>query len=264
MVQRQHRVGLATAEVGLQLHHRIASASGEPLHRAGQHLPQAGGQIGAAKELRRVAILVGSLAEEHLPQIGGELCLLIASAGHVLVRGHHVAPRLQPVHRTGGRHGPAGPPPLTAHLLLKAHPQQLLLVRVDLPHLRRRDRGQQALHRVQGAVGIVRGKGFLVRPLVAMVAQLADQTAIRAPKSPAERIVPVIPNQPQYHRHVPFGRRPAEHRIVRDLLSAVPAQVACLHRLLELTLDERPQSGAQQLQPLTDPLVIRYCHVAPS
>ena len=95
-----------------------------------------------------------------------------------------------------------------------------------------------------------------------MVAQLADQTAIRAPKSPAERIVPVIPNQPQYHRHVPFGRRPAEHRIVRDLLSAVPAQVARLHRLLELTLDERPQPGAQQLQPLPDPLVIRYCHVA--
>ena len=102
MVQRQHRVSLAAAEVGLQLHHRVASASGETLHGADQHLPQAGGQIGAAKELRRVAILVRSLAEEHLPQIGGELRLLIASAGHVLVRGHYVAPRLQPVHRTGG------------------------------------------------------------------------------------------------------------------------------------------------------------------
>ena len=264
VVQRQHRVSLATAEVRLQLHHRVASASGKPLHGADQHLPQAGGQIGAAKELRRVAILVGSLAEEHLPQIGGELRLLIAPAGHVLMRGHDVAPRLQPGHRPGGRHGPAGPPPLTAHLLLKAHPQQLLLVRIDLPHLGCRYRGQQPLHRVQGTVGIVRRKGFLVRPLVAMVAQLADQTAIRAAESPAERVVPVVPNQPQYHRHVPFGRRPAEHRIVRDLLSAVPAQVACLHRLLELTLDERPQSGAQQLQPLTDPLVIRYRHVAPS
>ena len=98
-----------------------------------------------------------------------------------------------------------------------------------------------------------------------MVTQLADQTAIRAPKSPAERIVPVVPNQPQYHRHVPFsedGRRNIGSSAIS--CAPVPAQVTGLHRMLELALDERPQSGAQQLQPLTDPLVIRYRHVAPS
>ena len=250
VVQRQHRVGLAAAEVGLQLHHRVAAPPAEPLHGADQHLPQARGQVGATEKLRRVAILVGSLAEEHLPQIGGELRLLIAPAGHVLMRRHHVAPCLQPGHPTGVPHGPYGTAALATRLLLKADPQQLLLVPIDLPHLRRRNRGQQALHRVQGAVGIVRGKGFLVRPLVAMIAQFTDEAAIGAAESAAERVVPVVPYQPQDHRHVPLGGGPAEHGIVRDLPAAVPGQVACLHRMLEFALDERPQAGTQQLQPL--------------
>ena len=37
VVERQHRVRLAAAEVGLELHHRVAALPGEALHRADQH-----------------------------------------------------------------------------------------------------------------------------------------------------------------------------------------------------------------------------------
>ena len=37
VVERQHRVRLAAAEVGLELHDRIAALAGEALHRADQH-----------------------------------------------------------------------------------------------------------------------------------------------------------------------------------------------------------------------------------
>ena len=95
VIERQHRVGLAAAEVGLELHHRVAALAGEALHRADQQPLQALGEIGAAEELHRVPVLVRPFAEMHLPQVGRELGLLVAAAGHVLVRGHHLAPGLE-------------------------------------------------------------------------------------------------------------------------------------------------------------------------
>ena len=68
----------------------------------------------------------------------------------------------------GGR--AAGGAPLPAHRLLKAQPQQLLLQVVEIPRLRRRNRGQQPLRRVEGAVGVVGGERLLVRPAIAVVA----------------------------------------------------------------------------------------------
>ena len=56
---------------------------------------QALGEVGAAEELDRVAVLVGAFAQVDLPQVGGELGLLVATAGHVLVRRHHLAPGLE-------------------------------------------------------------------------------------------------------------------------------------------------------------------------
>ena len=106
VVKRQHRVRLAAAEVGLELHHRVAALAGEALHRAYQHPFQALGEIGAAEELDRVPVLVGALAEMHLPEVGGELGLLVAAAGHILVRRDHLTPGLEVARRRaldGGR-----------------------------------------------------------------------------------------------------------------------------------------------------------------
>ena len=52
VVERQHRVGLAAAEVGLELHDRVAALAGEALHGADQQALQALGEVGAAEELR--------------------------------------------------------------------------------------------------------------------------------------------------------------------------------------------------------------------
>ena len=54
VIERQHRVRLAAAEVGLQLDHRVAALAGEAPHRADQQPLQALGEVGAAEELDRV------------------------------------------------------------------------------------------------------------------------------------------------------------------------------------------------------------------
>jgi hypothetical protein len=60
--ERQHRVGLAAAEVGLELDDRVATRARQPLHGAGQEPPQAVGEVGAAEELHRIAVFVGPFA----------------------------------------------------------------------------------------------------------------------------------------------------------------------------------------------------------
>ena len=112
--ERQHRVGLATAEVGLELHDRVAARSRQPLHGAGQQPPQAVGEEGAAEELHRVAVLVRSFIQVDLPQIGGEFRLLILAAGDVLVWSHHLPPWLQTRDRADGGRAPGGAAPLVA------------------------------------------------------------------------------------------------------------------------------------------------------
>jgi hypothetical protein len=77
MIKRQHRMRLAAAEIGLQLHNRVATGTGQPLHRINQQAAQAVGQVGPAEEFNRVSVFVGALAEMNLPQISGELGLLI-------------------------------------------------------------------------------------------------------------------------------------------------------------------------------------------
>ena len=253
-------MGLAAAEVGLQLHDRVAAPAGQPLRGAGQQPAQAFGQVGAAEKLHRVAVLGGSLANVDLPQVGGELGLLVTSAGDVMVWGHHLPPRLEPRRRNAGGRAAHDAAPLAAHLFLKAQPQQLLLQTVELLRLRRRHRGQEALRGVEGAVGVVGGERRLVRPPVAVVAQLAHQAAVGASQNRAEHLVPGLPHHLQQQRGVPFGGAPPQRRIVGVLPEQSGVQVARLHRPLDLALDERPQSGAQQVQPLADPFVIGHCH----
>ena len=63
VVQGKHRMRLAAAEVGLQLHDRVAAPPAEPAHRTNQHRPEAFGEVGAAEELDRVPILCGAFAK---------------------------------------------------------------------------------------------------------------------------------------------------------------------------------------------------------
>src|SRR3990172_1486292 len=95
MVERQHRVRLSATEVGLELHHRVAALSREPLHRTDEELLQALGEIGTAEELGRLLVLVGTFAKVHLPEVCSELGLLVPAAGYILVRVHHLAPWLE-------------------------------------------------------------------------------------------------------------------------------------------------------------------------
>ena len=93
-------MGLAASEVGLELDHRVAALAVQAPHGAGQHALEAVSQVGPSEELDRVPVLVAPLAPVRLPEIGGELGLLVAAAGDVLVGRGDLAPRLE---RVGGR-----------------------------------------------------------------------------------------------------------------------------------------------------------------
>src|SRR3546814_15189915 len=76
MVQRQHGVGLAAAEVGLQFDDGVTAAPCQPLGCADQEGAEAVRQVGAAEELLRIAVVGGGAAGMHLGAIGSELSLL--------------------------------------------------------------------------------------------------------------------------------------------------------------------------------------------
>ena len=202
VIERQHGVGLAAAEVGLELHHRIAAAAGETPHRAHQHGFQALGEVGAAEELDRVAILVRPFAQVHLPEVGGELSLLVAAAGHVAMGRHHLAPRLEAA-RDLALDGRARALALFApHLLIEAQTQQFQFHLFDVIRLWRGNGRQQPGGGIQAAIGVVGGEGLLVRPLVAHLAQLADEAAFREAQRLPEDRVPLVPHHPQQHGRI--------------------------------------------------------------
>ena len=185
---------LSAPEVRLQLHHRVAPFSGQALGAAGQQPLQAFGEERAPEELRGVAVLVRALALMYLPQVSGELRLLVASAGHVGVRGHHLAPWLE----TTGAHRLDKPADclalLPTHLLVEHPPAQLQLHLCGLGRLGGGNRGEKTFRRVQGAVGVVAREPLLVRPLVAPFTQLRNQAALCVTEGVAEDVPPVFPH----------------------------------------------------------------------
>ena len=261
MVEREHRVRLAAAEVGLQLHDRVSAAAAEALHGAGEHPLEALGQVGAAEELDRVAVLGAPFPFLDLPEVGGELGLLVLAAGDVLVRRDHLAPRLQGAGRAAD--GEAGLlAPFAAGLLVEADAQQLHLEPVDLGGLGGRDRGQQPAGRVERAVGVVSGERTLMGPVVAVVAQLADEVALGPPEDGAEHVVPRLPHQLEERRDVPLGHRPvADQWIVDEPPQGGGVDALRLDRPLDLAVDERAEPRLQQLERLADPFVIGCRHV---
>ena len=63
---------LAAAEVGLELHNRIAARTGDTLDPVHEQSLQALGQEGAPEELHRLPVLVAPFAQMDLPQVGAE------------------------------------------------------------------------------------------------------------------------------------------------------------------------------------------------
>jgi hypothetical protein len=88
---------------------------------------------------------------------------------------------------------------------IEGEPPQLELHPVDVVRLRGRDGGEQPRHRIERAVGVVARERFLVRPLVAPVAQLLHQRALGAAERAAEDVVPRLPHELQQRRHVPLA-----------------------------------------------------------
>ena len=93
VIQRQHGVGLATAEVRLELNDGIAASAREAADGPNQQPLQAFRQIRAPEELDGISILVCAFTQMHLPEIGGELGLLVAPARNVSVGSDDFPPR---------------------------------------------------------------------------------------------------------------------------------------------------------------------------
>ena len=132
VIEGQHRVSLAAAEIGLQLNDRIAALTGKAAHRPDQHSFQAFGQVGAAKELDRIPVFIRPFAQMHLPEVGRELGLLVSAARHVLVGCHDLAPRLQARGRRALDRQAGLSAAFASRLFVEAHPQQLHLDLLEL------------------------------------------------------------------------------------------------------------------------------------
>jgi len=63
-------VRLAAAEVGLQLHHRIAALARQALRCPHEEVLETLREVGATEKLGRLQVLVAALAQMHLLQVG--------------------------------------------------------------------------------------------------------------------------------------------------------------------------------------------------
>ena len=211
MIQGKHGVGLAATEVGLQLNDGIATPTRDAADCPDQQALQAFRQVCPPKELDGVAVLVRPFAQVHLPEVGRELGLLVAPARDVLVGCDDLPPWLEAGGDSASDGGARLPSPFPARLLVEAHPQQFHLEPLELFRLRRRYRGQEPSHRVKCSIGVIAGEGLLVGPLVAVAAQLTDETPFRRPENCAKDVVPGLPHQFEQPGHVPL-----DHGLVRQ------------------------------------------------
>ena len=196
VVEGEHGVGLAAAEVGLQLHDGFAALAVQALQSICQQAAQALGEVGAAEEFGRVAVFGGALAEMDLPEVGGEFGLLVVAAGDVGVGVDDVAPGGEAA--GGGRgDGGRGAAALAAGLFFVAQAQQLTLHFFDFGRLLGGDGGQQALCGIQHANGVVAGERLLVRPRIAMLPQFAHETAFQLSQGQRKDVIPRYP----HHAH---------------------------------------------------------------
>ena len=70
MIERQHRVRLATAEIRLELHHRVSAGwtfAPQPLERPDKQPLEAVREKGPTEKLHRVTVFVAAFSEINLP-----------------------------------------------------------------------------------------------------------------------------------------------------------------------------------------------------
>jgi hypothetical protein len=94
-------VGLAAAERGLELHHRVAAAPAQALEHTVEQQRHALGDVGALEEQRRVLVLGRRRAGDDLGQVGRELGLQQVALKHVTMRDDDFTPGFQ-VHGFAG------------------------------------------------------------------------------------------------------------------------------------------------------------------
>ena len=198
----------------------------------------------------------------YLPEVGCELGLLVAPARDVLVGCDDLPPWLEAGGDSASDGGACLPAPFPARLLVEAHPQQLHLESLELIGLRRRYRGEKPAHGVQCPIGVIAGEALLVGPFVAVPAQLTDETPFRRPKNRAKDVVPGLPHQLEQPGHVPLGHGLVrQHWILGVVAELESVELSRLQGALDLPIDERTQTGLEQIQRLADPFVIGYRHL---
>ena len=263
MPKRHHGVRLAAAEVGLQFDDWISTLAGKPDQCAGQQPLQSFGDECAAIEFRWVLVLFRTFVLIDLPQIGGKLGLLVGAFHHVAMRSDHFTPRFQSALRLALGGDERRLPHFAASLLVELQSQQIHPHLANLFGFGCRDCGKQPLHAVKRPVGIAARKGFLVCPLVANVAQFADQAPFRRSQRLGEYDIPLVPQHGQKALGIKvelfglaslaaFRRLPLPCKIFP--LIAVDA--------LEFPLDKRPQALVQQVEGLANSFSVSDCHVS--
>src|SRR5712691_2718976 len=172
VVQRDHRVRLATTEAGLQVDHRGSALAGQPHDRVAEKLAQTCGEECSTEKLDRIRILGGALAMRHLVQVGCELCQSKATASDVVVGLYHLSPRFEArrwvsEERLGRRARFAG-----LRFEFKAH--QLNLGVADFGSLAGVCSSKDPLDRIECPVGVVDCERVVVSPAVTDIAEFED------------------------------------------------------------------------------------------
>ena len=107
---------------------------------------------------------------------------------------------------------------------------------------------------------VIARERFLVRPLVALVPQLAQEATLGRPQRLAKDVVPRIPHELEERGGVPLSHGALHVQAIvthePDRLSAGAIAV----RALELALDIRGEPALQELERFADPFVVGDRH----
>ena len=258
MVEREHRMGLAAAEIRLEVHHGAGvPIAVQPAQRPGQEVVQALGEVGAAEELHRVPVFrAHGLPGVDEVQVGGELRGGEFAARHIVMGPDHVPPGFQARTRVEGH--PFGLPAvlLLEHGALEVHSQ--------LADVRRRvhrvDGVQQALDGVKGADGVIGAELLVVGPPIAGFPQFGGEALLRAGKHVLE-VEALLGDRPQLDLNVPLRHRAHGAAVFGGVLRRPSGRpVGRVESLSHDRIDCVQQSFGQQVESPADPLPVVHRH----
>jgi hypothetical protein len=160
VVEGDEGVGLAPAEGGAELDHRLSALARQALQDVLEEALQLLGEVGLAEELVGVAVLRAGRAPDHVVQLGGEGALVELAGADVGVGGGQAPPGGEGVGTGSGLGlGRSQRPPVTEGLE-EGRP-------LPIPH-----RLQDPRHVVQGPVDVLLREVVLVGPAVADLGHL--------------------------------------------------------------------------------------------